>query len=175
MASAPAPKRPATTKATKPKARPTRSKPAPTAPAPPKRPAHRPTLCTPDVTARFLQAVRAGNFIEDAAVFAGIDRGTYYRWLEKAEDPRPEYQVYRDFRDTAIAARTESKVGHVLNLHNAGKKHWQASAWYLERSYPEQFGRRRLEVTGAEGGPIRVDVEGLEAEIEALIGGERKK
>lgn len=36
-------------------------------------------------------------------------------------------------------------------------RHWQAAAWWLERTLPDEFGRRtRHEVTGAEGGPVEV-------------------
>lgn len=34
-----------------------------------------------------------------------------------------------------------------------------ALEWYLERSHPAQFGVRRLEITGEEGGPIPIEVE----------------
>lgn len=31
---------------------------------------------------------------------------------------------------------------------------WQASAWWLERTRPDKFGRQRLELTGKDGGPM---------------------
>lgn len=34
-----------------------------------------------------------------------------------------------------------------------------ALEWYLERSHPKEFGTRRLEITGDDGGPIPVEVE----------------
>jgi hypothetical protein len=37
--------------------------------------------------------------------------------------------------------------------------HWQAAAWWLERSFPGRYGRRgRREIANADG-PIRVEVE----------------
>lgn len=31
----------------------------------------------------------------------------------------------------------------------------QAAMWFLERKYPDRWGRRRLEITGKDGGPVR--------------------
>lgn len=35
----------------------------------------------------------------------------------------------------------------------------RALEWYLEKSHPKEFGTRRVEVTGEDGGPIPVEVE----------------
>lgn len=38
-------------------------------------------------------------------------------------------------------------------------RHWQADAWTIERQFPEFRTNSRLEVTGADGGPVEVSVD----------------
>ena len=39
---------------------------------------------------------------------------------------------------------------------------WQAAAWFLERRYPELYGRTvRTEVSGPQGGPVKLESTGL--------------
>ena len=45
----------------------------------------RPTKLTPAVAERILSAIRAGNFMEVAARYAGISPSTLYRWLERGD------------------------------------------------------------------------------------------
>jgi hypothetical protein len=50
-------------------------------------------------------------------------------------------------RDPAFAAQlkraeAQLEVVHLTNIETAGRKNWRASAWLLERMFPERFGRR---------------------------------
>jgi hypothetical protein len=49
---------------------------------------------------------------------------------------------------TELAKRESSpEIHHLHNLHNAGRNtcFWRASAWFLERRYPDQYGSRNPE------------------------------
>lgn len=132
----------------------------------------RPSKLTPDLMAKVLDALRAGNYIETACAYAGIGTTTYYRWMEQAEDDKAD-DIYREFRDAVAQARAESEVRNVALVQRAANEGtWQASAWFLERSYPRRWGRHdRHEVTGADGGPVAVAVntEELESRIDSLM------
>lgn len=140
----------------------------------------RPTKLTQEVQDRIMQAVQAGNYLETAANFAGIDGSTMRRWVQKGDAPSAP-EPYRSFCTALKSARAAAEVRSVALIQQAATGGtWQAAAWYLERSYPERWGRTRVEVTGAHDGdsaPIRVEVtaEALEAKLRALIGKESKR
>lgn len=86
---------------------------------------------------------------EDAWEFVGISEATFYEWLKKPE-----------FSESIKKAELKNKQRNIVIIQNAAKKTWQASAWWLERRFPEEFAlKQRLEHTGKNGGPIAtVDV-----------------
>jgi transposase len=43
----------------------------------------RPSKLTPDVHNEIVQAIKAGAYAEEAALHAGIDESTYYRWMAR--------------------------------------------------------------------------------------------
>jgi hypothetical protein len=130
----------------------------------------RPTKLTKEVQDRILQAVQAGNYLDTAAQFAGIDPSTMRRWVIKGEAPDAP-DAYREFCVAIKGARASAEVRSVALIQNAASNGtWQAAAWYLERSYPDRWGRTRIEVTGADNTAIRVEVDAdsLEAKVRAL-------
>lgn len=116
------------------------------------------TKLTPEMQDRIVQAIQAGNYIEVAAQYAGISKGTLYRWLQNAEDPSAD-DIYRDFRDAVESARSAAEVRNVALIQKAANDGtWQAAAWYLERTSWQRWGRRTM-VTGDAGEPIKVEVD----------------
>ncbi len=115
----------------------------------------RPTKLTPAVSAAICESVKGGVYIETACQANNISTSTYYRWLDKADDPNAD-PIYKTFRDASARARGEAQVQHVLLVTQAARTDWRAAAWFLERSFPTHYGRQeRIEVdTGAEGGAI---------------------
>ncbi|MEX2138593.1 MAG: hypothetical protein WD894_04990 [Pirellulales bacterium] len=48
-----------------------------------------------------------------------------------------------NFNRSYCAARTAGKARLLGNIHHAGSRNWRASAWLLERLWPDEFGRRQ--------------------------------
>ena len=139
----------------------------------------RPTKLTKEVQERILQAVSAGNYLDTAAQYAGIDASTMRRWVVKGEAPNAP-EPYRSFCTALKSARATAEVRSVALIQSAATNGtWQAAAWYLERSYPDRWGRTRVEVTGGSDAdpPIRVEVsaEALEAKLRSLAAKQAKQ
>lgn len=135
----------------------------------------RPLKLTPKVQETICNAIRAGSYSEIAARYAGISAPTFYKWmaLGDGEHAKAPYKEFREEVESARAAAEVRNIGLIQQAANSGT--WQAAAWFLERTAPARWGRRSaLEVTGAEGGPVKVDVpiDELEAKVLKLIKGD---
>lgn len=118
----------------------------------------RPTKLTPEVANRLFLALRRGAFIETAVAMAGIAKSTFYFWLRKGEhdlEAGRKATPAAQFSDAIKKALAECEVIDLDIIRRASAKHWQAAAWRLERRFPERWGRRKLEISGPDGGPIQ--------------------
>lgn len=117
----------------------------------------RPSKLTPERQKRIVDAIRAGNYVETAAEYAGIGKTTFYRWMEQGE--QASHGIYREFRDAVMRARAEAEARSVALIQKAAPDDWRAAAWWLERAFPDRWGpRQKLEHSGPEGGPIPAEV-----------------
>lgn len=132
----------------------------------------RPTKLSKKITDRIVEAISQGAYQDVAARYAGIDPATFYRWMDKgsSDDAAPEY---REFHDAVENAKAAAEVDAVLVINRAALDGaWQAAAWWLERTRPKKYGRfDRNEVSGADGGPLRIDVstDDLERKVASII------
>ena len=117
--------------------------------------------------AELVAAVETGVSIESACSIAGIHRSTWYEWRE-----RPEIEARLD-RALAIA---ESRL--IDSIREAGRDDWRASAWILERRYPETWSKRsEVQAAGSVEVVVRrgekVDFNSLsDSELERIAAGE---
>ena len=117
----------------------------------------RPTKLTPEVQDRIIQALKAGNYVETAAEYAGIGKTTFYRWMEQGA--KASRGIYREFRDAVTRARAEAEARNVAIIQKAAPDDWRAAAWWLERAFPDRWGpRQKLEHSGPDGAPIAAEV-----------------
>lgn len=100
----------------------------------------RPTKLTPEVQEKICNAIRAGNYYEAACAYAGIGYSTFRTWMIKGEKARSG--KYREFVEAIKKAEYEAEVRLVAQWQKHMPENWQAIATFLERRYPERWGRR---------------------------------
>lgn len=98
----------------------------------------RPTKLDADVARKIVEFIRAGSHAEPAAAACGIHRVTLYRWMKRGE--RQSRGIYRDFYDAVMRAEAESELRHLMLISKAAPTDWRASAWLLERRWPNRYG-----------------------------------
>ena len=109
-----------------------------------------------------LKARESGLNQKECAEVAGINEATLYKWLNKGKEARSG--KYKKFYNDFQIAKNRNKLFHLKKIHEA--EAWTASAWYLERVYPEEFGRKdRMELNHE--GKVEVNKTVKEEEKEA--------
>jgi transposase len=123
-------------------------------------PIGRPTDCTPEVTRRICEALRAGC-TRDAAAAAGlVSRAAMARWIVKGNEG---IDPYREFVEQVQRAEDEAEQLLLLAIQAQAPQDWKAAAWILERRRPNHWGRtQRHELTGADGGPVQLAAQVVE-------------
>ncbi len=141
------------------------------------------------------EALRSGLSIGKAIELAGLDRSTYYRWMQKGKDTR--YPVHVRFRKhvNRIHAKLEmEKIDTIRKVAQGGYEFtetrikynktgpiafmktikttapcWQAAAWFLERRFPEDYGKKKLPVDdvtpGEKAAQIKAAVDAMMASV----------
>ena len=101
---------------------------------------------TDDLIDEFCTYIENGMSNRDAADLCLIKDASLYRWLREAdmvdEDGKPlkRYAMQRKLKQAIVKARASFKAYHVQSIIRASRKQWTASAWLLERKFPEEYG-----------------------------------
>lgn len=67
----------------------------------------------------------------------GISEETFYKW-QRSEDINP---LSAELIEGLKKAEAEKQAALLAKIEAHGEEHWQALAWYMERLWPERFGR----------------------------------
>lgn len=137
----------------------------------------RPTKLTPEVKEAIVNQIRIGNYIETAALVAGISKQSLYDWLKRGREAKRG--IYKDFLDAVEQAQAEAEARDLSLIDEAGHgmaavvikesyeknkegqlvlierteekrvtKDWRAIAWRLEKKHPKKYGKQsKLEIT----------------------------
>lgn len=98
------------------------------------------TLLNEKLIKEISAVIADGNYAVVACEYVGINPSTYYDWLNRGE--REPGSIYEDFSNAIKKARAQAEVRNVDLLRNHAKESWQASAWWLERTQPNRWGKR---------------------------------
>lgn len=100
-----------------------------------------PSKKTDDAVHRILELLAAGNYRRVAYTAAGISHETFGRWMR--ED--------HGFRAAVEKAEADANAFHLANIRQAAMDGtWQASAWFMERKHPEEWGKQDRRPEGSE-------------------------
>jgi len=112
------------------------------------------------------ELVASGNYIKDVYPILGIGEVTWYRWLREGEIAKSGLK--RQFWQAIKKAEKEAIIKNVAVIQKAAEEgNWQAAAWWLERRYYEDWGRK-------EKVDLAADKDGFKLVIEYVEAGEKK-
>ncbi len=127
----------------------------------------RPTKISDALIEKVCGFIEEGNFIDTAAVCAGIHYCTYYNWIKWGDRRHQDFKggQYEVFFKAVKNAERRAERSILLDLYATKGMAWTKFAWVLERRFPAKWGRRfqQLPASQQEDG-----VKGIEQAQEAL-------
>jgi hypothetical protein len=124
---------------------------APLSGDPPAEFGHRRLKLTPQLAMELAGRVAEGDTLKDAAALQQITYRTVLHWMQWGERDAHDFEeagcprtLYAEFWYLIEMARARYRRDRRRQIELAGKlpEHWQANAWILERTDPDQFGRK---------------------------------
>ncbi|HUS90007.1 MAG TPA: hypothetical protein VMW91_11720 [Desulfosporosinus sp.] len=100
--------------------------------------------------------VKAGNTYRATCSYLGIAERTFFRWLSEGENA--DDGIKRHFWQTIKASEAEVHIRNIIIIQKAAQSDWKAAAWFLERRFPQRWGKSRRNLTGIEGEPVDVEI-----------------
>lgn len=110
--------------------------------------------------------IEAGAPFVASALAVGIPESTFFKYKQEAEelykkikenpeireeikskDKNDKEKILLEFIERIKKAEAKAILRNVAIINQAATENWQAAAWWLERRYPNQFGKR-VEIDG---------------------------
>jgi transposase len=102
----------------------------------------RPSKLTKELQEEIITYIEGGNFPEQAARLVGVTDRTFYNWMKKGREAKTERGKFFQFFQAVKEAESFSEAYHVQNIRKASDNgKWTASAWFLERKFPERWSK----------------------------------
>ena len=109
------------------------------------------------------ELVASGNYIKDVYPILGIGEVTWYRWLREGEIAKSGLK--RQFWQSIKKAEKEAIIKNVAVIQKAAEEgNWQAAAWWLERKYFQDWGRKEKVDLAADKDGFKIVIEYVDAE-----------
>jgi len=118
----------------------------------------RPSKLTEELKANLTKVIAAGNYYQAACDYVGISYSIFREWIVKGEQAKSG--KYFDFSEAVKKAEAQAEIRMVQEWQKQMPENWQAIATFMERRYPDRWGRQdksKVELTGKDGGAIKID------------------
>jgi transposase len=100
----------------------------------------------PELTEELCGYLEKGLFLREACALAGVHNESVYSWMRKGvNDQNKELNTPEaDFAGAVKRAMAKAEENALEGIRTAGQypQFWAANAWYLERKFPEKYGKR---------------------------------
>lgn len=156
-----------------------------------------PTKCNDDVISEVARVLRAGNIIKTACMYVGITTRSYQNWMRwgeeefnrRADEQEPDWQKepYVRFFRACSQARAHAQMESVARMRQMARGHvtyrdpdggqtrerveprlmFESDRFFLERSFPEDWGPRRARPVETNGD----ELDGMVFEVEVMSPG----
>lgn len=100
----------------------------------------RPTKLTPERQERLTEAIAQGMHYETACQIAGIDYSTLRKWMQRGQDELSG--KFSEFFEAVTRAEADAEAHAVEIWRAAMPNDWRAAQVFLERRYPQRWGRQ---------------------------------
>ena len=121
---------------------------------------------TRELIEKAVKIIERGNYYKVAIDVLGISSVTWYEWMRQGEmDASKGINSLKAYFFNSIKKAEATAIDRNLSIIQkaAMEGNWQASAWYLERKYPEQWGKR-------DNVNLTTDKDGFRIEVEYVSG-----
>ena len=148
----------------------------------PKSEAGRKTLLTPEVEKEIIGQISLGIPVRDAMKSQGVHESSFYNWIKRGSDelqrlernpntkPNPSEVVFLKFFEAVERAKSKAVGLHVGAVTNASVRgDWRASAWWLERQRPDEFGKDAVTIIANQTNNTQLNLAVTMGELEQLV------
>jgi len=130
---------------------------------------------TEEFIKKAVKYLEAGNYQTHVAQALGVSHETWFRWLREGQQEGKGIKY--EFYEAVKKAEARAAIRNVAIIQRAAQDNWQAAAWWLERKFPEEWGRKdkyNVDVGGEFMFEI-IEVDGRSGDDEADEGGEKEE
>lgn len=122
---------------------------------------------TDEMTQKLVKLIKSGAFLDHIFRQAGISKAIFYRWLSRGEAELDRFEAELKANGTAKILKSENKFVEFLdaireaeeiaeteaieNIKTHFTSDWRSSAWFLERRYPDRWGRKLIGFASDDG------------------------
>lgn len=118
----------------------------------------RPRALTEAMQAKIVELHGLGLHFSPACYAAGTTPEAVKYWMKLFDDGAEHAKVYADFFGRIKEAVALSEAKALVHLKH-GEQGWQAQAWFLERRFPQRWGKRdKVEHVGNPNAKTTVEV-----------------
>lgn len=112
----------------------------------------------PEIMDEICKNIEAG-LPKRLAVAGLIDESTLYDYINRGDEDiaKGKTTIYSEFAKRVKESEKRFCLGKLQKIERASEETWTAAAWLLERRFPDEFGRNRLEITGKDGEPVQTE------------------